>query len=447
MQVMISGLVNKQGIIANYKKSLNFMIRDNTLTLQSGAALASSGAYIDLNETSYTLYENISLELFENKEHYYFYLHKGRVLKDDSSSYTLHTQIAQGIHFIINEKEDKSMILLGEVTIDLNVENNGLFIAKNACAPQVNEIDMRQRNSILLQDKMMSDNECHWFSEALYDLALTLHTKIEKEQCWELSTLSSAFFSFYEVVETSNLNYIELYSKCQHNSKLFSWITSSLWGEESKKHLKLLKTQVFLEPHTFSCDLYAIDKDKEDGFFHCYIKHIKNLTKSLKQNVKSEYNDKDTKKLIALSKDISKTDNYAFEAVLPSSFMIEDENVELYNAPPIDIEPSHDEHDDTVLVGGNHSSKQSIQIGRSNTSGNDIILGKDDISISRVHAKLSIHEQGFFIEDFSSQGTYVDGVRIEKNTKKFVTTKNQIILGKKGYVLDLTQNELKVLLG
>ena len=447
---MISGLVNKQGVIVNHKQSLSFLITNNTLMLQSGAALASNGTYIDLVEPSYTLYENISFDLLKHKEHYYFYLHKGRLLKDDANAYTFHTQIDQGLHFIISEEHIDTMILLGEIDIDHDTKDEGISVARNSCEPQPNEIDISQRDSISLQDRIINNDERHWFSEPLFDLVQAIHNKMKQEQCWELSTLSSAFFSFYETINTSNLSYEKLYSKCKYNTKLFKCTTASLWTEETKKHIKLLETQVFKEAHTFSCNLYAIDKDKEDGFFHCYIKHIKNLIKSLELDIKLESTNKETKKetkkLIDLSKDISKTDNYEFEAVLPSFFMLEDENedVQAYN-PPIDNKPSQDEHEDTVLVAGN-STKQSIQIGRSASSGNDIILGKDDISISRVHAKITVHEQGFFLEDLSSQGTYVDGIRIEKNKKKFVTVNNNIVFGKNGHTFDLTQNKIQELL-
>jgi len=450
MQTKSTVLVNAPGVIAYYKYSLNLFIEDDTLLLQSGAILTSRGTYIDLDAPSYKLCGNIALAFFENQKHYYFYLHKGRVLKEDASNYLLHNQIDQGLHFIISEEINKEMVLLGEVSIDYNAKDSEgkrvLSIARNAFSPQANEIDICQRNNIVLTQNIMSEDECHWFSRPLYNLAFTLYEKMKNDNIQELSVLSSAFFAFFETIETSNISYAELYKKCLHNTKLVSWLDQSLYSEETNKYFKLLETQVFKESHTYNCEYYMIDKNDEDGFFYSYIKHIVNLTESLQYNEPISKETNKEKKLIELSKDISKNDNYSFEAVLPEAFMLEEEEEVMIQVEPTPLQiEEENEHDDTILIGGNHSSTQCVQIGRSETSSNDIVLGKDDTSISRVHAKVTAHAQGFFIEDMSSQGTYVDGERIEKNTKKFVTIDSHIVLGKKGYILDLSQHEFKIL--
>jgi hypothetical protein len=448
MQTRSTALVNAPGIIAYYKHSLNFLIADDMLLLQSGAVLAPRGTYIELDASSYILCKNLALAFFENKKHYYFYLHKGRVLKEDTSHYLLHNQIDQGLHFIISEEINKEMVLLGEVSIDYNAKDSEgkrvLSIAKNAFSPQANEIDICQRNNIVLNHNIMNEDERHWFSSPLYNLALTLHKKMKAENIQELSILSSAFFAFSETIETSDISYAELYKKCLYHTKLFSWLDESLYEEETNTHFKLLETQVFQESHTYNCEYYLMNKNDEEGFFYSYIKHIENLTESLQHSIPTTKETKEQKKLIELSKDISKDDTYAFEAVLPEAFMFEEETV-IESEPALSYENQENAHDDTILIGGNHSSTQYVQIGRSETSSNDIVLGKDDTSISRIHAKITAHEQGFFIEDLSSQGTYVNGERIEKNTKKFVTRDSHIVLGKKGYVLDLSQHQIQAL--
>ena len=450
MQTRSTVLVNTPGVIAYYKHSLNFSIENDMLVLQSGALLAPRGTYIELDASSYVLCENLALAFFENQKHYYFYLHKGRVLKEDASNYLLHNQIDQGLHFVISEEINEEMVLLGEVTIDYKEKDSEgkrvLSIAKNTFSPQANEIDICQRNNIVLKHNIMSEDERHWFAKPLYELAFTLHEKMKSENIQEFGILSSAFFAFFETIETSDISYHQLYKKCLYNTKLLSWLDQTSYSEETNKHFKLLETQVFKESHTYNCQYYMIDKNDEEGFFYSYIKHIVNLTESLQyiEPISKETNEE--KKLIELSKDISKNDNYSFEAVLPEAFMLEEEEEVMIQAEPTPLQiEEENEHDDTILIGGNHSSTQCVQIGRSETSSNDIILGKDDTSISRVHAKVTAHAQGFFIEDMSSQGTYVDGERIEKNTKKFVTMDNHIVLGKKGYVLDLAQHELQAL--
>ncbi len=118
------------------------------------------------------------------------------------------------------------------------------------------------------------------------------------------------------------------------------------------------------------------------------------------------------------------------------------ENVMLVEKSNEDLSETCEENT-TVLLNGEY--KKSIQVGRGRQSANDIILGETDKTVSRIHLKISPHKQGFFLEDFSSMGTYVDGMRLEKNVKKFVTAKHVVRLGKKECHLDLSDLKIQAL--
>ncbi len=102
--------------------------------------------------------------------------------------------------------------------------------------------------------------------------------------------------------------------------------------------------------------------------------------------------------------------------------------------------PEEDEDTHTVII---DRSEPCLQVGRGSQNSNDIILGESDKTVSRVHLNIYPHKNGAFIEDLSSMGTYVDGERLGKGIKKFVTISSEIKLGKKGCTLDLGDFEIQ----
>jgi pSer/pThr/pTyr-binding forkhead associated (FHA) protein len=60
-------------------------------------------------------------------------------------------------------------------------------------------------------------------------------------------------------------------------------------------------------------------------------------------------------------------------------------------------------------------TKGTITIGRDLDC--DLVLPEEDTSISRHHAKISLVDEKFFLEDSSTHGTFVDGERVSTKTQ------------------------------
>lgn len=97
------------------------------------------------------------------------------------------------------------------------------------------------------------------------------------------------------------------------------------------------------------------------------------------------------------------------------------------------------------MVGG--TSKGFVQIGRSSKieHGNDIVF-KDDRTLSRIHLVVTVENNEFFIEDRSANGTFVNGLKIEKGVKYPVTIHDEIRIGREGTVVDLNHQKIQELL-
>ena len=74
-------------------------------------------------------------------------------------------------------------------------------------------------------------------------------------------------------------------------------------------------------------------------------------------------------------------------------------------------------------------------IGRDKTC--DHIIFDLERRVSRVHLQVEKVGDYYFLEDLSSNGTFVDGIKINKGVRVKVTNSNQIILGG-GYRLTLS---------
>jgi len=88
--------------------------------------------------------------------------------------------------------------------------------------------------------------------------------------------------------------------------------------------------------------------------------------------------------------------------------------------------------------------KKYIQIGRSDKveHGNDIIF-KHDKTLSRVHLVITASNNQFFIEDRSANGTFINGVKIEKGIKCPVEPDDEIRIGRKGTIIDINREEIQ----
>ena len=88
-------------------------------------------------------------------------------------------------------------------------------------------------------------------------------------------------------------------------------------------------------------------------------------------------------------------------------------------------------------------ARNFVQIGRSAKPehGNDIIF-KTDKTLSRIHLVVTAEEGQFFIEDRSANGTFVNGVKIEKGVKSLVQVSDEIRIGREGTLVELSNPKI-----
>jgi uncharacterized protein YlaN (UPF0358 family) len=91
--------------------------------------------------------------------------------------------------------------------------------------------------------------------------------------------------------------------------------------------------------------------------------------------------------------------------------------------------------------------KDFVQIGRSAKPehGNDIVF-KTDKTLSRVHLVVTAEKGEFFIEDRSANGTFVNGVKIEKGVKALVHLNDEIRIGREGTLVELNNPKISKLI-
>jgi len=423
-----------KNIIAYYKGSLSFSIIGTKLFLHGGAAYDKNGIILTLPKTSYCILENIELSSFENQQKYHFYLlAKEDFIKLDSNYLLAYQEVESNIYFFMSIQKHEESILLGEVEIDYDIGNeNGvtsIVIAHNVFSPTKNEIDIRNTKKYYYLPTPISELQRNKISKVLFEFSQSLYGKMMDMNYLGLSILCHDFFQFSYQVKEKGLSPEELYYRFESNMKIFSWLDYTKFSEEEVKYFKNME-DFFHKNKTFNTSFYHLDIENEESFFYHILENIKEITFILQQ-----------------TKVVKNKDKALGTEVLPEIYISEDFSIEPFVSKNVTVvEELEDEEieDNTVLLG---TKKETfVQVGRGSQSGNDIVVGEDDKTVSRVHLKISIYKQGFFLEDLSTMGTYVDGERIEKNVKKFVTTKNKVILGKKNCVLDLSDYRIQALL-
>jgi hypothetical protein len=217
-----------------------------------------------------------------------------------------------------------------------------------------------------------------------------------------------------------------LYRKFENHIKLLGLVNKDNLAPEIQQEIENLDTLFTMHQREYKTSYYYLDIVDEQGFFYQLLSNIKSLLSTLNhlQDVPSAKSTNTTSSSPLETEDvkISKIENIT---------IVEDDDLE-------------DGEHTTVLIGVDRNPQ--VQIGRGTQSGNDIVVCENDKTVSRVHLKITPHKQGFFLEDTSSMGTFVDGERIEKNSKKFVTVKNKIILGRKNCLVDLSHFKIQALL-
>ncbi|HIP27881.1 MAG TPA: FHA domain-containing protein [Sulfurospirillum arcachonense] len=429
----------KVGVVPYFKGSLEFSMVENKLFLQGGAAVDSEGSSLFLPKNVYEILQDINLTYFENHTKYYFYIQQNMFQNEeiDESIYK-HTQLEEGVTFFIATHKYEGAVLLGEVDIDYEVGNaegkSSISIATNAFAPKKNEIDIRFIERLNTVVAPMNQEESRAIGETLFTFASLLQYKMKKEQKFELATLCAAFFTLSDSVMTTSLSHHALYQKLENHSKLFAWVDKEVWGEKVSVFIDKIEEMFEHNTQQYKSTFYHLDKEREDGFFYQVLDNIEKMCDALMQT--------EEKINVEISPDVDLEQIH--RSSILEDFSLDPLPDDSFQAPQEVVEDDEEEHA-TILLG--MGEQKYIQIGRGTQSGNDIIMGEEDKTVSRIHVRITAHKQGFFIEDLSTMGTYVDGHKIEKNKKKFVTSKNNIVLGKKNCVLDLAHLKIQSLLG
>ena len=426
------------GVVPYFKGSLEFCMVDNKLFLQGGAAVDSEGSSLFLPKNVYEILQDINLTYFENHTKYYFYIQQ-HMLQNEETDEGIFKQIQleeRVIFFIATHKHDGA-VLLGEVDIDYEVGNaegkSSISIATNAFAPKKNEIDIRFIKRLNTVVTPMSEEVSRAISETLFRFASSLQYNMTKNQKFELATLCTAFFTLSDSVITTSLSEHTLYQKLQNHSKLLTWVDKEVWGEKASFFVDKIEEMFEHNAQQYKSTFYRLDKEREDGFFYQVLDNIEKMSDALMQT--------EEKINVEISPDVDLEQIH--RSSILEDFSLDPLPNDSFQAPQNVIEDDEEEHA-TILLG--MGEQEYIQVGRGTQSGNDIIIGENDKTVSRTHVRITAYKQGFFVEDLSTMGTYVDGQKIEKNKKKFVTSKNNIVLGKKNCVLDLAHFKIQSLL-
>ena len=416
------------GIVPFNRGSLGFLIIENKLFLEGGKAIDSQGHALVLSKNAYEVLDDIRLITFENHCKYYFYIRKQKSLVksaeiEEETSVFASKNLADEITFFISKEVHTDAIMLAEVEIDYAGEHldgkSTLHVASNVFSPRKNEIDIRFVSRQVAKEMPTNQKERLEISRKFYLLAKTLHRKLHKESIIAFSTLSAAFFTLAQSVELFALSPYMLYQKLEFHCRLFAWVEAETWGQEGKQTIDKIVNLLQNNKQQYSSGFYYFDLENKDGFFHKVVTLFSQLNTSLLEiDVKQPQ----------ISSPIAEA-----EAECTSSYPLATQE-----------ETDSDDETSTVLLG--IEQIHYIQVGRGIHNGNDIIIGKEDRTVSRIHLKVTPHRQGFFIEDLSTIGTYVDDKKIDKNNKKFVTSQNKIILGKNNCELDLSHFKIQGLL-
>jgi len=433
---MTDNILFSTGVVPYYKGSLEFSIIGDKLLLQSGAAYDDKGSLLILEKTSYVVLENIELVFFENHKKYHFYLTQEETFNRlVSEQFLVHSKLEEGIYFFITTQQYDECVLLGEIEIDYDHGNEQnmrcIGIPNNAFCPGKNETNLKNIGRYTLLPSPVSKLQRSTMSHTLLGLAKVLHKKMVEENNLALSTLCSAFFQFADDVKSQDYSPYILYKKFESHSILFSWVDGMEWGSDIMDCFQKLDILFDTSTKEYKTTFYHIDIEESESFFYQILNILEEIT-SVLQKIKVSLQDN--------------TDVYRKEDLLSSAYISEDFDKEYAASENITVVEENIEEDEsaTVLLGGNREAY--VQVGRGSQSGNDIVVGENDKTVSRIHLKITAHKQGFFLEDLSSMGTYVNGERIEKNVKKFVTAKHRIGLGKKNCTLDLTHIKIQTLL-
>jgi hypothetical protein len=392
------------GILAGYNESLIPSIQGSLLVIKSGAAIDRKGNIIYLPQVSSPLGEDISITRFPDHSIVYIYIKfhsfEDNLQDDRSGQRKVNHEIVSSykIEITTNRFEGSDWIELGRVNIDYEKRNlyGQQMISEplNPFSPRENEIDIRFAPKIVSNLININSEGKDVLAKTLSDFGLFLNSYAGLKRSFTASSAAAYAYRFkdsiFSTIATPSMVYRELRTLVDlvvqiKNEK------DSVEREEFWINIVRLK-ELF---HTNENDMqqttihyYQADIEFESSYFARILKHFERAAKC----------------------------------------KVDEEIVE----EAVEEKPKH---------------KGYVQVGRSvkEEHGNDIAF-EDDQTMSRIHLNITAFEGGFFIEDLSANGTYVNAERLEKGSKKFVKPSDEIIMGRRGTKLNLNDPKIQELL-
>jgi hypothetical protein len=394
------------GILEGYKNSLRLSIEGNLLVVSSGAAIDKKGNLIYLSEPK-TVKQDISLINFKDKSTTYIYIRyeeKDDNLQDDKNK-------QQKVYFDVvstsrveissNRYEDDSWIEVGRIHVNSNIarENDIYNVSEplNPFAPMDNELDMSHVPKVKTNLIDISHDDRDRVTTVLLRLAEYLNDISYKYKLFTASTASALLYHIKSVIANDivspsiiydNLRLL-IYTVYKIKDEKPEIINSDFWGpiERIKDLINIKRSSQF-----HSIDYNNLRLENPDSYFSTIISLFDRSAQCSRE---------------------------------------------------LDIVIVKEEPKEVI--------KDFVQVGRSDDPkyGNDIVIGNDPIdrTVSRVHLKVKAYGRGgFFIEDMSSLGTFVNGVKIKENEKKFVKIDDSVVLGKENTKLNLNDPKIQALL-
>jgi hypothetical protein len=439
---MMNDYIFQKGVVAYYRGSLAFSMIGHKLLLQGGAAYGEEGELLVLPQASYVILESTDLAQFENHQHYYFYIERTEKIHRYGADHFIRSgELEDGISFFISNQPFESAVLIGEALISHNGEEDSLKIAKNAFEPAVNELDLSRVTRVEKLPVPLKKADEEKFYEVFKTLAFQLQQIMVKTKHWELSTLVQAFLQSAENIRLLTLSPYQLYRMFVSSFQLFQWLESDLFKADIQVSIDELLEMVTQQRSQYKTDFYYFDLTEEESFFYQIIYKSEILCNLLMEEMNRIFSSTGTDAVL----DGTAAD-HIIEENSPLDIVGKVGELDISESHITVIEEDEVEANTVLLSSAISNETDSIQVGRGQQSGNDIVIGENDKTVSRVHLRITAHEHGFFLEDLSSMGTYVNGERIDKNSKKFVTPRHQIVLGKKNCILDLNHPKIQGLL-
>lgn len=392
------------GVLQGYQESLSLSIEGNLLVIKSGAAIDKYGNLIFIPKTV-SIQDKINIIDFADKQHTYVYIK----YKEDKGNLQPHAKPDHGeVHTeyinsysveVTNYKHhDSEWIELGRISIDYTKLNqygqDTIMEPLNPFLPRENEVDVRYVPKIVTNLMNLKEEDNERIYSTLGGFADYLNEMAFKYRLFSASTASSFVYQAREDIYTNIITPYDFYQKLKTTIDVVYRIKDE---NEKIQETDFWKNIIRLR------DFFSI------GFGKVYSGKISFYDFNIFE--KTYFGG------------ILKHFDLAGQCSRDLNFDVQEEVVE---------EVKH---------------KGYVQVGRSDKEehGNDIIF-KDDKTLSRVHLVVTAYKGGFFIEDKSANGTFVNAQKIEKGVKQFVKPSDEIVLGRNGTKLNLNEQKIQDLL-